>query len=294
MAACHPREPADELPLPYDYTPPADEGSIEIGLADVEAAVAETLGQLASIDIGPGFEAYEEAMSLADPQCPYETGYEDYTYWYDDCRAESGTRFDGYVIGYDYVDYVIDGGVYNGNLIYGYAAIEAEDGLALTFSGQLFRYDYVYEDAGYHAWYAGLYGSLQGTFPSATGTWVEAGTLGEPWMTVGVTGGDGHFFQGGGTVGLRSEDFPIAHVSLLNWNDAGTGEPCPGEPELEMSLRTPQGDWVDIDFDGGHGENGATMIERCDGCGEVSFHGEAIGSVCVDPELMPQVEVSPW
>ena len=66
------------------------------------------------------------------------------------------------------------------------------------------------------------------------------------------------------------------------------GESCHLEPEGTVKVRTDDGSWAEVVFDG---EDAA---ELCDGCGSVTWDGEELGSICIDQTGAVTIDEDQW
>lgn len=294
LGACSAGAPEDSAHLPYTYEPPAEDPRTAPTAAVLEDRLGEAITRLADLDLTAGFDAYEEAMAQGDAYCPYQATYGEYAYWYDDCRADNDTRFDGYVILLTWDDYQLEGVHYDGLYLYGYADITTPEGGGLAFTGDLTRYSYRYDDGSYEGWSTALNGSLHSTLPGASETWVGRDDLGEPWVSIGITAAGERYGQAGGILMLPHADTPYLSISTFWWADAAAYTECPTEPIVVAAFALGGGDWVDVTLDGGFDEAGGPDAARCDGCGVASWHGQELGPVCVDISQLPTVEDRPW
>jgi hypothetical protein len=288
LAACgSPDGATDGEAPPSAYILP--EGELPVptaALVDVEAALQDGLDTTLTVDASPVESAYDDAMSGSTADCPYVYATTEGSYWFDSCTSGDGTEFDGYVFSYE------GSGVY-----------DPDSGLLLdfwyAFGGATVRdpQDHVLEIAGAAVRYQGstdLYGyevrvsstQISGTFawdgPSAAGTWLEdeldtdfvsvvqsLPALGG--ATVALSGGFGGF-AGGWSVAY-DENFVATEV---------IGSPCEEELSGTVGVRAPDGAWYDVQFQGWDGVEEDYDASECDGCGELFYQGEPMGTVCVN------------
>ena len=274
----------DAEPLPYIVpegvtTPP------DVDLAAVEAALQQTLDDLLGLHAVPVREAYDAVMATQDDRCPYYYSTPDGVYWYDDCVAESGSQFAGYVFAYSEV-----GGVdpYYGLPMDTWSAFGAAT--VVDAAGRIM-------ELGGSAYLATLYGEGYTTYTSfVQGTFVWDGAT-DGWLTTGVApdlllygysvdGLDERFmFVDGGLSGLDG-GWAIAFADNSLSGPVIGGVSCGTEIVGTVGVRSPDGVWVDVVFDG---EDGG-----CDGCGAAWVGGSPVGEVCVDAGALVDWGVSPW
>ena len=110
------------------------------------------------------------------------------------------------------------------------------------------------------------------------------------YVTTGPVGGGRLMYLDGGFGGIEGgwavafDENQIAQASL--------GVDCATELSGTVGVRTPEGQWVDIVFDGN--PEGAVPAASCDGCGVGFVQGEVVGDVCVDATSVLDWEQSPW
>lgn len=294
FGACSADDAHDSAHLPYTYEPPAEAPRTAPTAEVLEDRFAEAVLRYSALDLSAGFDAYDEAMAQADGDCPYRVRYGEYDYWYDDCRADTDTRFDGYMILLTWDDYGLGGVHYDGLYLYGYADIEDADGAAFRFSGDIARYSWRYDDGTFEGWTVALEGTLSSTMPGAAETWAGRGDLGEPWVGVGRTNTGERYGALGGTLALPYTDTPYLSITDFGWGDGGDHAQCPDEPYVVAAFALGGGDWVDLRLDGGLDDAGLPDASRCDGCGRASWHDQDLGPVCVDISHLPTLEDRPW
>jgi hypothetical protein len=76
----------------------------------------------------------------------------------------------------------------------------------------------------------------------------------------------------------------------------GSGEStsCPLEPSSTISILDTAGQWYDVRFHGPPYEAAVSLPAECDGCGEVSYGDQHLGTVCLDFASLMDWEVLPW
>ncbi len=302
------QEESDTAEQPSDYIYDEEEqDSPSLPMTDVEDAITQALQAIFEIDPALFHNAYDRAIRPAymaaaeglDEDCPYYVDYylEDYNqyYWSDNCTDERGTSFTGYGISYNTDEAESPDGYYVYNrYFYGDAAIGDSDGYLIEGSGY-FSYS-EYSTPGYSRWlYIDAYGKYRSDHPDQADTWLAQDLdieikmtatryEGYPGNTMSLTASIGGLT--GVVSSVRMEDVYLYNESL--------GSMCPGEPSGRVSVRDDEGNWYEVDFHGPKYWGAATFLPQCDGCGEVSWRGEPLGTVCPDFSPLLDWETRPW
>ena len=284
----------DEEPAPYivddDGSGPAD-----VDLAEAEAALQDALSTALTVTAVPIQEGYEAAMDGEDDRCPYYYTTPDGTYWYDNCVSDAGTEFNGYAFAYAGVgipDAYTPGALVDYWSAFGAATVLDSGGDLLELGGSAYvAHSY---GAGFQTWTSVVQGTFQWDGPEAGNTWLDSDidpdfamygyavdTL--PGAVMYVDGGLGNL-DGGWAVAF--DENQIISDSL--------GSSCGTELSGVIGIRTPEGVWVDVLFDGEPDIEAEVDPGLCDGCGEAWVQGAAVGTVCVDATVLLDWEVSPW
>ncbi len=282
----------DDEPAPY-IVPDEGGDTIDVDLEEAEAALQAALATALTVTAVPVQEGYDAAMVGEDDRCPYYYTTPDGTYWYDNCASDAGTEFNGYAFAYMATgepDPYTPGVLVDYWSAFGAATVLDANGRLLELGGSA----YVARSygQGYQAWTSVLQGTFQWEGPQARNTWLETDIDPDfvmygyaldalPGAVMYVDGGLGNL-DGGWAVAF--DENQIAASSL--------GASCGTELSGVVGVRTPDGVWVDVLFDGeAEGEVDAAL---CDGCGEAWVQGEAVGTMCVDATVLIDWEVSPW
>jgi hypothetical protein len=284
-------DPTDE-PAPYIVP---DEGidAVDVDLEAAQEALQAALGTALTVTAVPVQAGYDAAMVGEDDRCPYYYTTPDGTYWYDNCTSAAGTEFNGYAFAYIATgepDPYSPGVLVDYWSAFGAATVKDADGKLLELGGS--AYVARAYGAGYQAWTSVVQGTFQWEGPEAQGTWLETGIDpdfvlygyaldGLPGAVMYVDGGLGNL-EGGWAVAF--DENQIAASTL--------GVSCGTEVSGVVGVRTPDGVWVDVLFDGE--PEGQVDAALCDGCGEAWVQGEPVGTMCVDATVLIDWEVSPW
>lgn len=297
LTACGSATGSSDAPPPAAYI--LDEGEVPVPSAtpaDIAAALQEGLDTTLTVNALPVEAAYDSAMAGSTGDCPYVYTTSEGSYWFDNCTSPDGTDFDGYV-------FAVSGtGVYDP-----YSGITLDYWQAFGGATVKDPQGHLLEIAGAAVWYRGtseFYGTpvfftstqIAGTFawdgPEAAGTWMEEDydtdfvsqvqavpSIGA--ATVVVVGGFGGF-RGG---------WSIAYDENVLVSEAIGGK-CEEEVSGTVGVRAPDGTWYDVKFQGWNGVDEVYDASGCDGCGDLFYEGESMGSICVDVDTMLDVAVS--
>ncbi len=280
-------------PAPY-IVEEDDLPDVTVDLAEAEGALQDALDLALTVHALPVESSYNAAMSTQGSQCPYYYTTADGTYWFDNCTAESGAEFNGYVFAYGESG-VSDG--YGGTFDYwqafGAATVVDPSGHLLEMGGQ------AYHTTGYGFGFTTYTSVVQGTFafdgPEGDGTWMGEG-IDPDFILYGYRAGEGDdaarlmYVDGGfGGIGdgwaVAFDENQIAEAEL--------GVACPDELSGTVGVRSPEGQWVDVIFQG-DAAGGFVPAGGCDGCGDAFVQGELVGTLCVDPTGLVGWGESPW
>lgn len=289
------QEPAAPGPTPYVFDGP-DDGPPEVDLAAIERDLAALWPQLRTFNATPAVEAYALLATEQTEVCPRVYEIDGNSYWADACTTGSGTQFSGFAFAYDYPDLPV-GEVWQGRvrLLQGGGRIARADGASLDVAGAAQRMDlrHVEQPVTLH------HSVVRGTFAAAglgelDATWL--GTELRPDLTMFVyehleVGGrflnvDGGLSGLGGGLGAVVFD-RFQHV------ETALGGACEREPSGTVSVRTAEGVWVDVVFDGFDPDNWGRPV-ACDGVASAYIRGEPIGEIAVDGRALLAFEGAPW
>jgi hypothetical protein len=294
-------EPSDYI---YDDDDKATPG---LAMDEVESAITEAA--LAIFEIDPLLfhdaydtatqDAYQAAAAGLEEECPYFVDYylEDYGqyYWSDTCTDDRGTSYAGYGISYNLDGYTSGSTIYpHYRYFYGDALVTDPDGHSIEGSGYLYYYEYSYPGSS-RTTYLNTYGTYRSDDPEHADTWlaqdldIEINLTAShyqtyPGSTMSLTASVGGLEGAVSTV--RMEEVYLYSESL--------GSMCPGEPSGLVSVRDDEGNWYEVDFHGPEYWGAAVFMPDCDGCGQVSWRGEALGTVCPDFSRLVSWESRPW
>lgn len=285
--------PEDDGPYlddPVEETPP------DLDAETLAAAVEAVLPLVIGAHAGHLRDAYEEVLEGESAGCPTWTVSEDgVPYWFDSCTSDAGTRFDGYA--YSLLSEDLEDGeiVWNGWQFFGVATIERADGAVFEAAGEAgvllgtqtdgaqVTYTYMAEGFRYDA-------------PSVSAGWL--GEAGSPEVVAYTV----HYPESGANlVSLQArvsvDEGPVSAVVFdeLQLGNAEAGSPCPEEPSGLVSVRSADGTWFELYFDGVPFDRwGDTEVIDCDGCATAWAKGIEIGEVCVDTSVLTDWEGAPW
>jgi len=257
-------------------------------LDEVDAELPLAIDQMFSVNATPVFDAYQTIMATEDDVCPAyrQTSGGDIWYQIPTCETASGSSFYGSAYtdsnGHSTGDYSV-------SRLFTLCYVELADGHAFTGNGTIEQTTTII--AG---------GDIQGTLsieggfhwdgPGSEGTWVsgdavptvQATSLYSPTTQIRSLTFDGAWE--GDLDGFTAAS--LQGVSLAA--DASGG--CTTEPEGSFSLRDSSGNWYTLTLDG----TGDPSTPACDGCGELTWRGEDLGTVCLDLSPLLSWEESPW
>lgn len=280
-------------PSPYIYeedAPPVPPASA----AELEAVLQDAVDVALTFNARPIFEAYERVMNDRGTYCPAEYATDEGTYWLDECTAESGAWYSGFLFTGDLVD------VYDpftqtfsdARSISGGATVLDAEGHRFTASGTAYWLES--ESDAFIQYLTVLQGSFGWDGPGSEGTWLE-GTLSPDLTSVAyrVPATNGHLVVlDGGVSGLSGAASAVAFEDVVIF-DLGLGSTCWKEPSGTISVRSTDGSWTDILFDGPP-DIGEPATGACDGCGRAFYRGEVVGEVCADFSPLLGWGTSPW
>jgi hypothetical protein len=280
------------------FEPPAIVPLSPADVVQVEQAVEAFLLQALAFDFEPVQTAVANLESVREPGCPALTESVAGPLWVDDCTTSAGRRFFGnfiYLVN-GWEDYVDDQLL--PDIVSPWGAV-AEPGWAVPTEPPLL------DAEGYQgfctvgndsntAHFSGEYNQLQVTWEGlAARELLLEGQLidtrqDEGWVAEGLepnlrrvelrgdAGGELIFLHGG--VGDLSTPWSTVWATEVVLGDAATTDLCPEEAHGLLAVRSPEGAWYDLTFDGDAG--GA-----CDGCGSITRSGVEVGTACPDLTL---------
>lgn len=285
----------EAVPYIYEEDDPAEPS---LSADEVSVLLDEALAKVWLVNAQPLFPAYHAAMDAAEDGCPNYYDYEGSEYWYDDCSSDAGAAFSGYAFDVVYVDYPYGDAVLNGEALYGVGSVTTPEGDTLAFGGSATFYTVTpnlpEDDPDY---YINGNNQVQGGFSYdgdvGEGTWLANGEAPD-LVTVSyyLPPYDGRYAYVDGAVSA-ADGTPIVFDGLYLYSDNLVPE-CPNEPYGGMSVRDADGEWYDVIFHGPAEYGDAVDEALCDGCGDVYFHGQQIGSACGDFATLNDWEGTPW
>ncbi|MEZ4236616.1 MAG: hypothetical protein R3F59_10760 [Myxococcota bacterium] len=275
--------------FPDADTPPGDPDPDALGDA-ITAAAALAL----AFPADPLVDAYLDRFARsASPTCPttFDDGYGG-TYWADGCTAPDGTYFGGYLDAVHFVDLPTDDGtaLLTGDTLGGNITLLDPDGRALDLEGTAARLTGTSVDGTTTYVQSALVGGfgLQG---DDAPSWLRDGprsvelvltTIAVPSIYGLATVVDGavDVDQPDGRYSVRFGEVTAANLAV--------GSACALEPGGPVTVRDPDGRWVEVTFHGPHLGVDEGDAQRCDGCGDAVAldDGRALPEVCAD--------FSPW
>ncbi len=292
----------DPQPSPYIYDD-GEEAEPSLSEADISGAIDEIIGELMLLNAAPILDSYVAATGGQQEDCPDMFESDGSVYWYDYCYADDGSYFAGYGFYYEYEDYETDESyIYNGSQLFTESEVTNAEGHVFSGGGSAsdLRADYVgIESVEHTVFYSVIGGGFSFDGPEADESWMSEG-LSPALTTYGywipeVNGYTGNllYVTGGvsGLVGTANavalEDFSMFPVSL--------GSSCETEPHGTISVRSTDGLWYDVVFDGPEAWSGDVVdAADCDGCGTIYFRGEAMGEACSTFDGLLDWGEQPW
>jgi hypothetical protein len=287
-------EPVDE-PTPYVYDE-EDPPDTQVDLAKLGGSLQDTIDQLLGLNAQPALAAYRLASAQQTATCPRTYAMDGNVYWFDQCTTEGGTSFSGYGFYYDYYDFPI-GGEWTGHyeILSGANQIVMADGATLDVAGQAASIAAVHNTQPALLWQTDVRGTFAWDGAGSEGTWLASGAA--PDMNITVyelteTGGRAVIIDGG-VSGLDGEATALVfdNVTVIN---GLLGSACPEEAAGAVSVRTPDGDWIDLIFDGPTFDDLPGSRETCDGKGRAFYRGEQLGEVSADFSGLLEYVEAPW
>ncbi|MCP4805288.1 MAG: hypothetical protein GY884_08055 [Proteobacteria bacterium] len=311
LGCTEPVENEEEVPSTFSYDAPEEEGPA-LTVDELEDRVEQILGKVYSYDAQPMIDIYWDLIEDTDESCPAWYATDDSDYWIaaDDGAAGQDTEGEQ------------GGCVTTGATEYrGWAYTQRQDAY-ITEDGWTIDKDYVsalawiwtpsgdlYEAAGTLLTSVQTLDLEQGDFVLAESRiegvfgWDGSG-LEDTWIGVGEVPDmaietqsmlQRHFVEvEGGVSGVQDLD----GLDAFAFNDFIYGDEfyCALEPSGVISLRQPDGQWYEVQFDGPDEEQDTQVNTdpACDGCGRVYFRSQEWGTICVDFGTLLDWDISPW
>jgi hypothetical protein len=287
----------DDDPSEYTYDDDGFEPTLDASA--VEAAVGDAIAQVFAIDPNTIFDSFERVVNSGDSACPYY--YDDYyelygyDYWYGGCTASNDIVFDGWIYGYDYGD-SLDYGSYKYHRYgwwYGdFAAADARDG-DYDLSGYLYFADYEYT-YGLRYFSTSITGAARSTMGLEADSWMVQDLSLALVLSGGYYPSYGSYVDLSGGVSGFEGDVQSVSFDGVHMADEGWGSDCPVEPSGSIGVRDGEGEWYEVFFDGPAYSGAMVFPPDCDGCGEVWWRGESLGTACPDLTGLTSWEGTPW
>ena len=251
--------------------------------ADLQAAVEEGLARIIQLDATPVLDAYQAMLGDTEESCPDWINSNGYLTWLGGCTTTQGTQYEGQgLIILDDEVYFDEGLPWQQRGIYLVGEVTNAEGDALVGTGTINHYRQ--ETDSYSMTYQAIAEGTTLTGDWATGHW-ESG-VGSPelgrssvyyhWEDATAVALFGRIALDGDTVDMLAiEDFVFID-DAVSW-----GSHCDLEPSGTLSIRTIDGVWLDMSFEGSSWSDKADLAQ-CDGCAEAWANGQAIGELCFD------------
>lgn len=293
--------PDPTLPDPSPYVVDGvevDEPSVS--LQGVEDAMQAAIDVTLSINAAPVQTAYAEVMAHEGGGCPYYYATETGNYWLDGCMSPTGARYDGYVFGLESGDVVNpqNGFVQNTWYASGGATVIDPNGDVFEIGGIAAvqtTTGRVGEGKGlpYFAYTSVLQGSFLWEGPSASGTFLGDGLGPDLQITLQDIPGFGRSNTLAGGFSGFDGGWAVAYANNTIYSQS-LGSGCEDEISGTVAVRSPEGEWYDIRFDGPADNDETVASADCDGCGMAYFQGAEVGEICVDFAPLLGWGVTPW
>lgn len=289
-----PEAPDRTEPTPYVLDIEGGEAP-QVDLALIGQELAEFLPTLRGLNAAPALSAYQLLAAEQTASCPRTYAVDGNTYWADQCTTESGTQFSGFAFAVDLDDQAI-GRVWRGRqlVVQGGARVERADGVALDIAGVAQKLDLDHVDQPIHLYHSTVNGTFSAENFEFDPGWIEREVT--PDLVQFITehkelGGRRYTVVGGvsGTGGALSA-IVFDEVTVV---EPAAGGSCPREPFGLISVRTGEGVWVDLLFDGPDPQTGQAEGD-CDGVGRAYHRGELLGEVTLDTRVLFDFEGAPW
>lgn len=293
-----PQSPAEDTQLPAEYIySEADEPVPSLSLGELEESIQDVLAVIQQTDPALLTERYDQLrLEVGDDSCPnyyYDAdgdSYYGYDYWYGSCTADGGAAFDGYAYSYSYGPHTSSGYQYldQGYLLM-YGSITDRFGEELEVSGNYYHHTHAYNQDLYG--YAYLIGDVRWSSGEAEETWMaEEYSLNLTLSHSQNSSGERAMQLEGSLSGLSGS----ANAALFEDVYLYSGSDCMLEPSGRISVRDSEGEWYLTSFQGAPYSWAPVFPPECDGCGDVFYRGERLGTVCPDFSAMTDWEVRPW
>lgn len=291
--ACGPDvEPGDtdaaNLPTAWDPGLTETARTEPLSTAELEEGLAEALAYLHRQDPLFHHEAWTEVFwdNAETESCPVLGEHNGQDYWRDDCTTSGGARFNGWTLNFRRGGWMHDEGmrVVQYNWLSGHAYIVTPAGVHLQNFGDI---ELMLGDAGDWNYMGGfVFGDFAWQDDRAVDTWLQEPVSTEIYFEFYDHGAYQSAWYDGGMTYLLGPVLAARFEEIVMDDAPGS---CAREPSGGVRLRDHAGLWVDVAY-GATGEDDAA----CDGCGDASFEGAALGQVCADWTPLVTWEGWPW
>ncbi len=289
-------------PSPYVVVDTAEVTQPALTAEAVQAAVEAAIDAVLAVDPNDIADAYEGIWALRDDgDCPYYYPeylelYDQYI-WSDSCTSAAGATFDGYAYYSAYHDYVGSYYTYD-RYFYVYGSpveMTGPDGQQLVGSGTAYMYDIDYWAYGYRATATQLQGAWRWEGAQYADSWLGKGvSIDLTLYTTQYDGGGATYTSVNGSLSDIDDTITAVNFDSVYLMNAATGTTCDQEPGGTIRVRDAEGSWYDVTFDGPAYSGAPSFPAACDGCAEVWWRGELLGSACPDTAALVGWEERPW
>lgn len=280
LLACTP-EPAPP-PTVWEYSE-AVEPRAYLSTGQLESALEEVVATLHLMDPLALVDAFEDARTLGDGECPYEEEHNGQPVVSGDCTTDNGTTYLGFAAWKHFENTWLElDGLRSFHHRYDWATgllrVLGADGWTLEVLGDdMLR---VYEgDDGELVTYAYMWGDFYAEDNVWADTWLGDNTGVEMYYTAQQWPED---TTGSWDVGLSRLEGTARAANLLLLTSSAT---CPTEGSGTLDIEDAHGSWYTMIFDGD---------VACDGCGTASRDGVELGQVCGDMTFLVDWEERAW
>jgi len=284
--------PEADLPSAHEFTETSD-GPL-LSLDEVAVALETNLLRFWISDPRDIFDTFDAVIADGDDDCPTTYNLLGHTYYQGFCTSESGIYYDGIIYGRSSsghvesnVETIID------TWWYGDFAATYPDGRRWDLSGyfRLIQSRYLgSETTGFEVQTVGYVGWTPLVDPAA---WLDGGiSMGLDIDGLGSPEGSSQVVLNGGVSTHANGAAAITFDQV--YLGSGESTSCPLEPSNTISILDTEGHWYDVRFDGPPYPSAVSLPAECDGCGQVSYDDEVLGTVCLDFASLMDWEVLPW
>lgn len=296
--------PAEE---PEDYIYETEEPSAKLSIVEIERAIEQAILTVRWIDPGKMHDAYDDAESFGDENCPtYDEEYMEESnryHWRDACTVGAGGSFSGYAYTNYWGDYTSDNGAYDyAGHAYFRGSARVIDGRGNTFiaagsSDYYERKHYMYGDGTFSQ---NMSGNFRSDDPKYYGTWlaedinVSISHSSTKYAQHADRVDGGFYIYWDASISGMVDEINAIRMENIYMYSANEGSMCELEPSGSISIRDSEGNWYETEFDGPKYFGAAAFPPDCDSCGRVFWRGELLGEICPDFSLLTDWEERPW